>query len=155
MLNRSVIVGLLAASSVGSVWAQASACPCGGGSRLNQTQLAAALASRTACAVIGNDRWQELHSGAANASTGPLLELGNKAGGETVGTWIINGTGVPDTTVTYSYTGGNSYTYAVCEEGTGNDPTTKSYHFCGVKNITNARLVNGQGTCPQNGFTRP
>lgn len=150
MLSRSVIVGLLAASSVGSVWAQS--CTCGGGSRMNQNQLAAALATRTACAVTGTDRWQELHSGAANATTGPLLELGNKAGGETVGTWTISGSGA-NTTVVYAYTGGNSYSYSVCEEGTGS-VTAKSYHFCGVKNITNAKLVDGQGSCGT-GFTRP
>jgi len=103
--------------------------------------------------VTGTDRWQELHSGAANASTGPLLELGNKAGGETVGTWTINSGGAANTTVTYAYGGGNSYSYAVCEEGTG-AVTARTYHFCGARNITNAKLVDGTGSCGV-GYTRP
>jgi hypothetical protein len=149
MFRKTLLVGVLGLVSAGSAFAQSCPCNGGAGNLLNQTALAAALAGRTACAVSGSDLWQELHSGVANATSGPLLELGNKVGGETVGSWNI----ALDGAVTYTYGGGSSYSYSVCEEGAGAIPT-RSYHFCGAKVITNAKLVDGQGLCGA-GFTRP
>lgn len=115
-------------------------------SRMNQTDLAA-LSGRTACAVLSTDRWQEFHN-----AGGSLVELGNTAGGETVGTWAIVGNGA-NALVRYAYSGGGSYDYQVCQEGTG-AVESRTYHFCGARNITNARLVASTGTCGA-GFTRP
>lgn len=130
--------------------ASAQNCTCqSSATRMNQTDLSQALSGRTACAVLGSDRWQEFH----NAS-GALVELGNTAGGDTVGNWSIVGTGA-NAVVRYSYNnGGGTYDYQMCKEGTGTTVESLTYHFCGTRNITNARLVASTGPCGS-GFTRP
>lgn len=135
MVRKELVVGAVTLVFASGAWAQA--CPCAGGSRMNQTQLAAALVGKTVCAVLGSDRWQEYHSG--SGTTGPLVELGNTAGGENVGTWSIIGTGAA-TQMSYAYSGGNTYAYAVCSEGS-------NVHFCGLRNITNATVLPGSASC--------
>lgn len=146
MLRRSIVVGAAALVLSGGAFAQA--CTCAGGTRMNQTQLAAALVGKTICAVAGSDRWQEFHSG--SGTTGPLIELGNTVGGLTVGTWTIDGTG-GGTTMRYVYGAGGSggtYSYEVCQQGS-------LVHFCSaLRNITNVSVVASNGPCGT-GFTRP
>ncbi len=109
----------------------AQTCPCNGGAGtlLDQTSVVDRLTNRTACAIFDQDRWQEFHGPSAQ-----LLELGNKVGGEVVGTWAVS----TDGRVSYTY-GSTSYSYQVCEEGTAATVDGRSYHFCGARNITNAR----------------
>lgn len=135
MARKWLVVGAVTLAFAAGAWAQA--CPCAGGTRMNQTQLSAALAGKTVCAVLGSDRWQEYHSGSGN--TGPLRELGNTSGGENVGTWSIVGSGA-STQMSYAYTGGNTYAYTVCSEGS-------NVHFCGLRNITNATVQPGSASC--------
>lgn len=146
MLLRTVMVGLSLVAAAGSAWSQACSCV-PSATRLNVNSLQSLFPGRTACAVLGQDRWQEFHN--ANFT---LLELGNTAGGEVVGSWSIIGSG-GNGQIRYTYSGGTSYDYQVCEEGTG-VVTARTYHFCGARNITNARLVEGAGGCGA-GFTRP
>lgn len=108
-------------------------CPCGGGSRMTDTQISNLLGSNTVCAIVGNERWQEWHNGNA------IYELGNNANGENVGTWSVIGTG--DTAlVNYNYGTGGAYSYVVCDQN-------PLYHFCGAKNVTNALVKSGKGGC--------
>lgn len=147
MQRKTWMTGMVLALAAAGASAQNCTCQ-PSASRMNQTDLAQALSGRTACAVLGADRWQEFH----NAS-GSLLELGNTAGGETVGSWSIVGTGA-NAVVRYAYNGGGTYDYQMCKEGTGTTVESLTYHFCGARNITNARLVANTGTCGS-GFTRP
>lgn len=115
------------------------ACPCGGGTRMDATQINSTLNGNTVCAILGAERWQEWHNGSA------IFELGNNPpGGENVGTWSVAGTDANDSTVTYNYGSGGSYPYSMCVEGA---TPPFSYHFCGAKIITNATVQPGQGGC--------
>jgi hypothetical protein len=100
------------------------------------------LPGKTVCATYGTDQWQEYH-----ALGGDLIDYkqgppapGNVDPTETVGTWSISD---DKEKVTYSYTGGDSYTYTVHAEG--ND----KYSFCnGSTQITGATLKPNQVSCP-------
>lgn len=121
--------------------AQAVNCPCSGGSRMGSADINDAFGGNTVCAFILKERWQEFHTAVPNIGTaGDLLELGDNAAGDRVGTWTINGTDASDTTVTYDYGTGGSYIYSVCKQGS-------SYHFCGARNITNAKVNSGKVGC--------
>lgn len=112
-------------------------CPCTEQNRLNQTQIGSLLTGNTVCAILGNERWQEWHSGAN------IMELGNNANGENVGTWSVSGQGA-NATVVYNYGTGGSYTYSVCQQGA-------NYDFCGAafggRDVTNASVKTGKGGC--------
>ncbi len=91
--------------------------------RLNQTQIGNVLRDNTVCAQRGDESWQEEHH-----ADGKLWDF--KLGDDDpidprkqVGTWSITGTG-SNTTVTYDYGSGGSYTYSVWNNGGG------SYSFC-------------------------
>jgi hypothetical protein len=66
----------------------------------------------------------------------------------TVGTYSVNA----DNTVTYSYTGGPSYTYDVCLVASSN-----TYTFCGAshggRNIPGARIGGSGGLTPCSAVT--
>lgn len=148
MQGKSVWVGacLLAVAAMAQAQGQ---CTCGGGSRLTQSQIADRLGGRTVCAVVSSDRWQEFHN-----VSGALIELGNTAGGATVGSWSVSGAGNA-AQVAYTYTGGSSYSYQMCEEGSTSLPVeSRSYHFCGTRNVTGAKLVAGTTSCGA-GYSRP
>ena len=112
------------------------------------------LQGKTVCAVLGSDRWQEFHDG---TSPGPGALFDWKEGPnhpvdprKQVGTWSIASVTVGNNVreqVTYSYTGGSSYTYRVCQVGS-------TYTFQQVSpdstTITGATLLNGSVQCPSN-----
>lgn len=138
--NTFVMAGLLFAA-LGLTSMAHAACSCAAGAiRLNHTQINTKLSGKVVCALFGSgaseERWQESHQGDGIVG-GTISELGNVSGGEPVGSWIINGTGA-NATVTYTYNGGTSYSYEVCEEGT-------NVHFCGIRAITNATV--GSAKC--------
>ena len=81
------------------------ACPCTGQTRLNETQINNLLNNSTVCAILGNERWQEWHSG------GRIYELGNNSNGEDVGGWSVVGNG-NNATVSYNYGTGGIYSSA-------------------------------------------
>jgi hypothetical protein len=135
MLRIFLSVGVFGLAAVGTAFAQS--CSCAGGTRQNQTQIVAALAGKTVCAVLGAESWKEFHSG-ATAAGGPLIETGPVTA-ETVGSWQVLGTGA-SATVSYNYGTGGTYGYAVCLDGA-------NVNFCGAKNITNATIKTGQGGC--------
>ncbi len=97
---------------------------------MSDAEISSQLGGNTVCAVLGNEQWQEWHNG------GTIWELGNKVGGEEVGTWSVSGG--TDGTVTYNYGTGGTYMYAVCKQG-------QNFHFCGLKNVTNATVKSGKG----------
>ncbi|NWG73534.1 MAG: hypothetical protein HXY24_02830 [Rubrivivax sp.] len=114
------------------------------------------LSGRVVCAVLGTDRWQEWH-----ATTGALVDYKRGSGDavdptKQVGTWSTSGSG-GNTVVTYSYTGGSSYSFTVCRPS-GSAPAASSpvtpVAFCGSgnqTNITNASLsavVTAAAACP-------
>lgn len=102
-------LGLIA----GSKFAVAqTACP-GGLSAVQQvTQL---VGNNTMCAVRGNERWQEFHSG---SNSGPLIDWKDPSGGqptEQVGIWSAqNGA---NGSVTHNYGTGGTYTWTICSAG--------------------------------------
>lgn len=114
-------------------------CPCGGGTRMSDTQISNILGGNTVCAILISERWQEYHTGNSTSTSGDVLELGDNPNGEAVGGWSVSGP-VENATVTYNYGTGGSYTYAVCDQN-------PNYHFCGIKNVTNALVKPGKGGC--------
>lgn len=140
-MNRKLMLAAALACSLSTpAWSQTTTpCPCGSGTLVeSQSALTALLNNRTVCAVLGNERWQEWHSGTA------FFELGdNFANPPQTGTWAASGTGSA-TLVTYSYSGGGTYRYNVCQDG-------GSVHFCGAslggRNITNATLLDNKAQC--------
>jgi hypothetical protein len=110
------------------------------GNSLNQTQLATALTGNTACAVRGNDRWQELHQ-----SGGALIDYkrgpsDNVDPSKQVGTWSIVGTGT-NARVSYNYGTGGTFTYQVFSNG------GSSYSFCNGTELL-VSIKAGGGACP-------
>lgn len=138
MSRKTAAIGLMSLLMAATAGAQP-ACPCGGGTLVNNaSDLSTLLGGKTVCAVLGAERWQEWHSGSN------IFELGNNfASPDLAGTWATSGAGV-NVIVTYTYAGGSSYRYNVCQEG-GN------VHFCGSslggRNITNAQLLAGKAAC--------
>ncbi len=148
MLRNTILAAVVGFMAAGSAIAQP-ACPCAGGNRVVGPALTNLLAGRTACAVLGTEKWQEFHQG-ATAAGGNLIDW--KLGAapeppEVVGTWSIVGLGAGGglPRARYDYGSGGAYEYAVCQEG-------GSVHFCGAalggRNIVNAFMVNGQAACP-------
>ncbi|HRD86556.1 MAG TPA: hypothetical protein PLF63_15470 [Rubrivivax sp.] len=150
MLRNTLLAGLLGLAAAGTALAQIAACPCAGGNRLLGANLGNALQGNTACAVLGNEQWQEFHQGTAPAG-GDLIDwklgTGSSQPPERVGSWSILGLGSDPggARVRYDYGTGGAYTYAVCREG------ASTYHFCGSnfggRNITNASIQAGQVGC--------
>ena len=125
--NTCLATAILSVATGMTSVAHAADCSCvSGANRLNENQINQKLAGKVVCAELGNERWQELHSGSR------IVELGNNSKGDDIGSWSVVGNG-NNAKVSYNYTGGSSSSYEVCEQG--------SYvHFCGARNITNATL---------------
>lgn len=154
MVRNTILAAVVGFMAVGTAVAQP-ACPCAGGNRVIGPALTNLLAGRTACAVLGSEKWQEFHQG-ATAAGGNLIDW--KLGAapeapEVVGTWSIVGLGAGGglPRARYDYGSGGAFEYAVCQEG------ANTVHFCGAalggRDITNAFMVNGQAGCP--GFAAP
>jgi hypothetical protein len=124
--------------------AVAQACPCGGGVRIQQpADVATLLGNKTVCATAGSDRWQEFHAG--NTIAGGALTDYKKGPNhpidpsKVVGSWSVTGQGV-NTQVQYSYTGGQTYSYTVCQNGA-------TVNFCGATNVVGATLSVAAPPC--------
>ncbi|MDP1902553.1 MAG: hypothetical protein Q8K96_19205 [Rubrivivax sp.] len=118
----------------------AQSCPAG---TIRVTAVGATLSNKTVCAVRLPDRWQEFH-----AASGTLIDYKRGPADpmdptKTVGNWtFIDGAAG---TVTYNYSGGSSYTFAVCrpQDGFG------SYNFVSLTagTINNVTLKDNQVPC--------
>ena len=130
-MKASIWVGAIAL-----VWGQAalaqttSPCACGGALVIKPGLL---LSAKTACASRGSEQWSEYHE-----PGGRLLDY--KGGTpEVVGSWTSN-----DSTVTYDYGTGGTYSWALCKVA-----TTSTYNFCqGTNIVSGATLKAGQTSCP-------
>ena len=135
---KAVVTGFILALSLGNTYAA-----CSGNTRMNATQLGI-FVGKTVCATLGSDKWQEEHRG--SGITGQLWDFKLGAGHavdptEQVGTWTIVGTG-NNAVMRHSYTGGNSYDYAVYNNG------NSTYDFCGTTTVPNATLGTIGSSCP-------
>ena len=117
--------------------------------------LANTLAGNTVCGTGAGpqntgDHWQEFHDGQGNNS--PLIEWARGTDPidptRQVGTWAAPNGNSTTSTVTYNYTGGDTYIFAVYNNGNG------TYSFCdgvgasgGGTEQAIARLQSGQGAC--------
>jgi hypothetical protein len=137
MMRSTMAVFVLTASLAGGASGQ-QACPCGGGTQV--VAVAALLSGKTVCASVpGGDSWQEYHDPSHalwDYKKGPGDPVDPS---KQVGTWNV----ALEPTVTYSYTGGNSYSFTVCQAA-----AIGPYSFCGPTNIFNATLKAGQTSCP-------
>lgn len=106
--------------------------------------LATLISGQTVCATRGSDRWQEQHQGGplsgslSDYKKGPTDPIDPT---ETVGTWSVNTTA---NTVTYTYTGGSSYTYSVYNDG-------GTYSFCtapGGAVVVTGAIFQAGASCP-------
>ena len=98
------------------------------------------ISGQTVCATRGTEKWQEQHR-----SDGTLWDYKKGPNDpvdptKQVGTWSID---TSLNTVTYSYTGGPSYTYSV------HGPAGGPYSFCtgGSETVGGATFTGGQ-SCP-------
>lgn len=114
---------------------------CTAQTRVTGNALNTLIAGNTVCASRGADRWQEQHRGGGalwDYKRGPNDTVDPS---KQVGTWSIGANNV-----TYSYTGGPSYTYSVHEEGGGR------YSFCagvgGTEVVSGATFRAGSTNCP-------
>lgn len=115
---------------------------CSGPTRLSATQITTLLTGNTVCSgPAGNFDWQEEHR-----SGGQLWDYKRGANPidptAQVGTWSVQGTGVGNSTVTHSYSGGSSYVYSVYGTGAPN----AGHSFCGLTNV-DATVKSGSGPC--------
>lgn len=111
---------------------------CETNTRVTGSALSNLVSGNTVCATRGAERWQEQHRSGAQ-----LWDY--KKGSDPVdpskqvGTWVI-----ASNNITYSYTGGPSFTYSV--HGSG------PYSFCtapnGVEVVSGATFRTGITNCP-------
>lgn len=135
MPRNFILFLLLGLAAISEAYAT---CPCTGQTRLDSAGINGLLNGNTVCAIVGNEKWQEYHSG------GRVFELGNVSGGEDVGGWSVsaNANG-NNATVTYDYGTGGSYTYSVCQASAG-----APVDFCGtIRDVTNASVISGKVGC--------
>ena len=136
MKLRTAVVAI--AAIVISGHAAAQTCP----SNTSRVQNVGSLVgNNTMCAVRGTDRWQEFHQ-----SGGALIDwkLGSNLASvdptKQVGTWTSsNGS---SSTVTHTYTGGPSYTWAICQV-TDNNYTLVSAN----DSVSGVSIRTGQVAC--------
>jgi len=112
---------------------------CATNTRVTGSALTNLVSGNTVCATRGADRWQEQHR------TGGQLWDFKKGPSDPidptvqVGTWSIAAN-----SITYSYTGGPSFTYSV--HGSG------PYSFCtapnGTEVVSGASFLSGSSSCP-------
>lgn len=110
---------------------------CNSNTKVTGSKLDDLIIGNTVCATRGAEKWQEQHrAGGAlwDYKKGPSDKVDPT---KQVGTWSIAANNV-----TYSYTGGASYTYSV--HGSG------PYSFCtgGAEIVSGATFLPGESSCP-------
>lgn len=128
-MKKAIGVGLTAALGlIGAVSAQTTACPCDG-NQIVRTDVATLVTGKTACAVRGGEKWQELHQAGGNLIDYKLGPNSATDPSEKVGTWLagVASRTNPLPTVTYNYGSGGTYAYAVCA---ANTTTAGPFLFC-------------------------
>ena len=139
-MKRKIAIGIVLFAGVSGVVIAAPNCL--SSNRVTGSALTTLISSNTVCATRGTDKWQEQHRSGAQlwdykkGSSDPVDPS------KQVGTWSI-----ASNNVTYSYTGGPSYTYTVHDEGSG-----ASYSFCtgngGSVVVSGATFKSGNSSCP-------
>ncbi len=109
--------------------------------RVTGAALTNLVSGNTVCATSGTKTWQEQHRAGGQLwdyKKGPNDPVDPS---KQVGTWSIAGNNV-----TYSYTGGPSYTYSI------HGPSGGPYSFCtgpnGTEVISGAYFKPGNASCP-------
>ena len=138
-----LITGIAFLGFTGAVNAQS--CSCSGAAQIKSAaDLTSKLAGNTVC--VGSTPTFEAQE--QHVTGGTLIDFKRGPGDptdptKTIGTWGTSGSGA-NTIITYSYTGGSSYSYNVCTSG------TNDLGFCpsGTNTPTvNAKLKSGLGGC--------
>ena len=113
---------------------------CTAPTRVQGTALSTLITGKTVCAALGADKWQEQHRAGNQLwdyKKGPSDPVDPS---KQVGTWSIVANNV-----TYSYTGGASFTYSVHDDG-------GTYSFCTAPNgsivVSGATFTGGITSCP-------
>ena len=136
-MKRQIAVGILLVTGFsGGVFAAPN---CASNSRVNGNTLTTLVSGHTVCATRGTDKWQEQHRSGAQLWDYKKGASDPVDPSKQVGTWSIG-----SNSVTYSYTGGPSYTYSIHEEGGG------TYSFCssGSVVVSGATFKQGNSSCP-------
>ncbi|PWB59902.1 MAG: hypothetical protein C3F18_00520 [Nitrosomonadales bacterium] len=112
---------------------------CNSNTKVTGSKLNLLITGNTVCAARGAEKWQEQHrAGGAlwDFKKGPTDKVDPT---KQVGTWSI-----ASNSVTYSYTGGPSYTYSV------HGPEGGPYSFCssGAEIVSGAMFLPGSSSCP-------
>lgn len=124
--------------------AQSATCPTGTNRETNPQQL---MSGKTMCAARGSDRWQEYHN-----PSGVLTEYKRGPGhpiepSENVGTWSASGGA--NALLTHTYSGGSSYSWAMCRIGPSSSPSSYTLVASGAGGtIPGVTLVSGNVGCP-------
>lgn len=123
-MKLAIVVSVALIAFAGEASAKRAVVPCAPGDQVTGTALSTLLTGMTACASkVNGDKWQEEHR-----AGGALWDYKKGAADKVdptakVGGWSIVGAG-SNTTVKYSYTGGDVYSYTVHSVGDG------TYDFC-------------------------
>ena len=140
MMHRSVIAVAMLAGLVGTAHA---ACGCGG-IAISVKDATTFLSGKMVCAAATDnaDVWQEWHNGGVSGSLkdyklGPDNAVDPS---EVVGTYSIAAGPDSNAVVTYSYSGGKTYTYDVCVAATATDNTGVNFCSSSARSITNATV---------------
>lgn len=123
-------------------------CPCDA-SKIVRTDVAALVTAKTACAMRGNEKWQELHQAGGSLIDYKLGPTSKTDPSEKVGTWLagVASRTNPLPTVTYNYGPGGTYAYAICAPNT---TTTDTFLFCNIstkERLDPVTLKAGQVPC--------
>ena len=137
-MKRILLTSIVAlAGFTGAAVAQTSGCA--QNTRVTGSALTTLVSGNTVCATRGADRWQEQHRAGGQLwdfKKGPSDPVDPTS---QVGTWVIAANNV-----TYSYTGGPSFTYRI------HGPRSGPYSFCsnGTEVVSGATFQRGSGNCP-------
>lgn len=101
--------------------------------------LTSLLSGNTVCATRGAEKWQEQHR-----AGGALWDFKKGPSDPADPTAQVGGWSIANDTVTYSYTGGASFTYSV------HGPAGGPYSFCtgGGEIVGGATILTGSTGCP-------
>jgi putative hemolysin len=108
-------------------------------SRVTGSALITLISNQTVCATRGGDKWQEQHRSGGQLwdyKKGPSDQVDPS---EQVGTWSI-----ASNNVTYTYTGGSSFTYSVHNDG-------GAYSFCTAPSgavVVSGATFTSSPSCP-------